>query len=691
MFCFDHYGETGIQNSPEHTDIALATTNGDQIFSSCESNSLEDGKRPSAEMSKTSVKRTTVSRPEEQGASSNEDDALVCNEAVDSCLQAESEGEITDRVTVPMKDTNDSLQQNENFDKSNSSASSLPQNSLPNTTEERSKEDTMEPPNNGSATEHKLEITQPQNMTNGNEYVKINFATHEEIPVQDDAGVTPSDEDPSSSASSSSPSSSSSSSSSAAAAAAAMHKENRDRFDSSVCKERPRFEIHQCDFTTVGSPRVLELVLKVSSGNKVNEEEVGEANMFTKICLSGWHLRCEHGIWSVVEEGRSSIPSGNLSSSVKVQLTGSIEAFFYTEEKVWTVVENQNVVEECSVPANVTENQTVNRMLNALEDTSENRLAAPKADGAFMFSDVKSKDYVTENTPDLEFSTSKPSETHPRANVHTSDNSNLDGSPRGRFDGAIQGLSLETSKPSETHPRANVRKSDNSSLDMSPRERFDGAIQGLNLGTSKSCERHPRENVHKPDNSSAHRSHQGELDAAIRGIFRHMTKSGDSPEDTLDDSKHKGVIKSVCEPLCIALWNFLSVGLRKKRFIGKHTVWDIVESFKDISVEVRRTVDWVNNKYACLSERQKFQAFVFECLNISHGTLHLWLQSLLTQEETLTRYYNQEGVMFQLPREKLEELVMNLSRISSLPFKLHSESWIKLQGYDLNRSAFSFE
>ena len=71
-----------------------------------------------------------------------------------------------------------------------------------------------------------------------------------------------------------------------------------------VCKERPHLVIHQCDYTIVGSPRVLELVLKVCSGRKMEEEEVGEANTFTKICLSGWHLQCENGTWSMVKRGR---------------------------------------------------------------------------------------------------------------------------------------------------------------------------------------------------------------------------------------------------------------------------------------------------------------------------------------------------------------------------------------------------
>ena len=57
---------------------------------------------------------------------------------------------------------------------------------------------------------------------------------------------------------------------------------------------------HQCDYTIVGSPRVLELVLKVCSRRKMDEEEVGEANTFTKICLFAvgiCNARMGLGLW----------------------------------------------------------------------------------------------------------------------------------------------------------------------------------------------------------------------------------------------------------------------------------------------------------------------------------------------------------------------------------------------------------
>ena len=302
-----------------------------------------------------------------------------------------------------------------------------------------------------------------------------------------------------------------------------------------ICKERPHFEIHQCDYEIVGSPRVLELVLKVCSGHKVNEEEVGEANIFTRICLSGWHLRCKNGTWSLVERG-GRLPKFNesLSSTVNVQLTEKLEACFHKEEKLWTVVENEHVANESAVA----------QMQSSLNESQ---------------GDVSAENLV----------------------------------------------GVRESKPLEVL---------------------------LNSGLP---------------------SPQEALRAAIQGIFEHMSKFNESPEEALDDSEHESIVESVCEPLCRALWNVLSVGLRKRMLLGKYTVWNIVENFKDVSSHVCQIVDWVNNKYACFEEPQKFQAFVCECLNMRQGTLHRWLESLLSQKERLVKYYGQDGLMFQLPREKL--------------------------------------
>ena len=348
-------------------------------------------------------------------------------------------------------------------------------------------------------------------------------------------------------------------------------------------------DIHQCDFTTVGSPRVLELVLKVCSGHRVNEEEVGEANTFSRICLSGWHLRCENGLWFVVERGETHSGRDPLSSDVKIQLSGGLEALFHKDEKLWTVLENAHVINK----PEVIKNQSVhdNDTFAVAEDSSN---------------DVASKDRPV--TPDL--------------------------SP------------VQSKLPA----------------------------------------------IHAPVPSSrAESSNQEVLHAGIQRIFQHMIEFGGSAEEALVNREHENITESICKSLCSALWNILSVGVRK-RFLVKYTVWNVVEEFKDVSSLVRRTVDWVNTRYASLGEPQKFQAFVCECLNIGQGTLHQWLERLLRQnKKRLEKYYSKDGIVFHPSREKLEELVLDLSRISSLTFELHFESWIKMQGYGLNEAAFTFE
>lgn len=126
-------------------------------------------------------------------------------------------------------------------------------------------------------------------------------------------------------------------------------------------------------------------------------------------------------------------------------------------------------------------------------------------------------------------------------------------------------------------------------------------------------------------------------------------------------------------------------------FFSSYTAWDVLYSFTDASEMVKRTVEWVNYKYTWLNEREKFQVFVCECLNIGEGTLHLWLQSLFREKKRLAKYYNQEGIVFQLSCEDLDGIVLDLSKISSLPFELHSESWMKVKSCAFSGPAFSFE
>lgn len=399
-----------------------------------------------------------------------------------------------------------------------------------------------------------------------------------------------------------------------------MSDQRTDVGRSCVYDERLPVDIHQCDFAIVGSPHLLRLVLKCCSGHKVNEEEVGEANTFSRICLSGWHLQCRNGLWVVVERGGTHRGGDTLSAAVKIQLSEGLEALFHKEEKLWTVIENEHVANKSEVGKNQIENQEVNDTYAATEDssnddTSQDRSVTPGRSSRNAQQDVnvtssgdQARDVGTENQVTFE-------------------------TPE------LPGIYTTTRMPS----------------------------------------------------SKAESSNEEVLHAVIQRIFQHMIEFTGSPEEALADRKDKNITESICKPLCSALWNILSVGLRK-RFLVKYTVWNVVEEFKDVSSHVRRTVDWVNNRYASLSETQKFQAFVCECLNIGLGTLHQWLERLLRQnKKSLDKYYGNDGIVFRLSREKLQELVLDLSRISSLPFELRFESWVKMQGYDLNDAAFTFE
>ena len=365
-----------------------------------------------------------------------------------------------------------------------------------------------------------------------------------------------------------------------------------------VCKERPHLVIHQCDYTIVGSPRVLELVLKVCSGRKMDEEEVGEANTFTKICLSGWHLQCEKSTWSMVERGRvPSFINESASSTVKVQLTQNLKALFHKEEKLWTVVENDHVVDGTLALTGPVEDQTLNSAITK-EARPENLRSGsnsildvfllkgePQGDATFHSESenvIQNQSLpVTSNIPD------------------ESSREQKGGHSETNYDATHVFESREGKNKPETHPR---------------------------LGLSKSNSKHSPEDA---------------LRAAVQRIFDQMSKFGGTPEEALDDRKHKDIVEGACEPLCKALWNILSVGLRKKNFLRKYTLWNVVENFKDVSSHVTKIVSWVNKRFVFLSEPQKFQAFFCECLNIGHGKLHRWLDSFLRQKERLGKYYGE--------------------------------------------------
>lgn len=374
-------------------------------------------------------------------------------------------------------------------------------------------------------------------------------------------------------------------------------------------------EIHQCEYTTISSPRVLKVVLKAYSSHRANEEEVGEANKFSRICLSGWHLKCENGSWIVVDQANSRSVCDS-HSAVKIQLSERLDAFFHKEERIWTVIENVHVANESDDVKNHIQNQDVTDVFARTENLSN--VVAPQDQSV---------------TSDL-----SPCNAHQDLNVTFSGDKAQD----------VAKTSFETRRPP--------------------------------VGSSTVF---PNPRADSPNQRALH--------SAIQHISEKVITFRRSAKDGFGDTKYGTFVETICNFLCSALWDVLSVGLRK-RFFGKYTVWNVVEEFKDVLSHVRQTVDWVNTKYALLGETLKFQAFVCECLNIGNGTLHQWLESVFRQsKKKLNKYYRQDGIVFHLSRENLEELVSDLSRISSLRFELNFESWIRTQGYDPNKAAFAFE
>lgn len=419
--------------------------------------------------------------------------------------------------------------------------------------------------------------------------------------------------------------------------------------ESSACKERALVELHSCRYTIVGSPRVLDLVVRVCSGQKLNEEEVGDTNEFSRICLSGWHLIYKQGTWSVVERGKSLML--DLSVAVECKLTETLRVFFYQEDKVWTVLEDPpslnggDFVQSPLHPESPVENYG----LNSQEAPSRVEVASCEGN----MDDVN----VIEDS------------------IQSPVVSNQNESP-----------SLNCALNALEDPLGNGYSSLQDKV-----ENAVVSVEESNEGTNQRSVAATLKNEKKSGNSSAEGSSRGKLHSAIRNIFIHVSKFGDPPENALNDSVHDGLIESICTPLCSALWDLLSGGLRKKMFFSSYTAWDVLYSFTDASEMVKRTVEWVNYKYTWLNEREKFQVFVCECLNIGEGTLHLWLQSLFREKQRLAKYYNQEGIVFQLSCEDLDGIVLDLSKISSLPFELHSESWMKVKSCAFSGPAFSFE
>ena len=384
------------------------------------------------------------------------------------------------------------------------------------------------------------------------------------------------------------------------------------------CGKSSSIQTHQCDNYIVGSARVLRLVLKMFSGYNAQEEEVGETNELSRICLSGWHLRYHNGTWQVEEQAQSSNGETPLFSGVGFHLPGGLKAIFHEDEKYWTVTGNQDLVPTCQDREDAT--------LSELHTLSQNEDVA----------------LLCRN-------------------------------------------GMQDEEDASHHPQ----------------ESQDGSCEALNriqLNDTPTRELHHNSyhfnSLHETQSLRTQNTRKARLRAAIQRIFQHVKSSTKSQGDILDDSKHEKICEIVCGPLCTTLSDILSEGVRKKKALipVKYSVWNIVEHFRDVSSEADKIIQWVNgSRYTYLNESQRFKAFVCECLNIRNDALYRWFDGVLSPQEKLAKYYDQSGIVFQLSPEQLEELKLEISRLSFLPFNLHFDKWLKKKGFRSDKGAFAFE
>ena len=102
--------------------------------------------------------------------------------------------------------------------------------------------------------------------------------------------------------------------------------------------------LHNCEYFKVMSPHTMNVVLRACTGSSVEEEE-GEVNKLSSICLSGTHLRWNHGSWSIVDKfGIEQEDGADLTSleGKRFDLERGITAVFLQQEKKWIVLMKGN-------------------------------------------------------------------------------------------------------------------------------------------------------------------------------------------------------------------------------------------------------------------------------------------------------------------------------------------------------------
>ena len=407
--------------------------------------------------------------------------------------------------------------------------------------------------------------------------------------------------------------------------------ENREPTVCPTCIEidSDEVDVHQCDYYIVGSPHVLKVVLRMCDEvSSDQEEEVGVKNKLSCICLSGIHLKCVKGLWTVEEaeddDGQEEVidPDDDLESleGQCFHLNGGITTVFLKQERRWEVrVTKEGVKDQDLMPSEPPRSspEPVHPYLTILEETSPHFSSLPRnTPSTLILGNGTSTQFngVPGNKVPTQFS-----------DVH-----------------GTKKTSTQLSKvPGNRASKQNSSDSGNETPVLPATTSFDALPSKV----------------------------EKQIHGIVQELFKHTSAVS---EDALDGSKYRVIEDLVCQQLCAALGElFLSDRRRLKRCFFHHDVVYVLKEFQNVSNEVKPIVSELD-KLPSASDQVKLTFFVCECLNMKNDALGVWIEHVLADEAlpVLKEYYKDDSYILRLSSEERRGIVREVHRFRGLPFKL---------------------
>ena len=405
--------------------------------------------------------------------------------------------------------------------------------------------------------------------------------------------------------------------------------ENREPTVCPTCIEidSDEVDVHQCDYYIVGSPHVLKVVLRMCDEvSSDQEEEVGAKNKLSCICLSGIHLKCVKGLWTVEEaedeDGEEEVigPDDDLESleGKCFHLNGGITTVFLKQERRWEVrVTREGVKDQDLMPSESPRSspEPVHPYLTISEETSPHFSSLPRNTASpLILGNGTSTQFngVPGNKVPTQFS-----------DVHGKKTS-------------TQSSNVPGNRASKQN--SSVSRNETTVLPVTPFDALPSEVEK-------------------------------QIHGVVQELFKHTSAVS---EDALDGSKYRVVEDLVCQQLCAALGElFLSDRRRLKRCFFHHDVVYVLKEFQNVSNEVKPIVSELD-KLPSASDQVKLTFFVCECLNMKNDALGVWIEHVLADEAlpVLKEYYKDNSYILRLSSEERRGIVREVHRFRGLPFKL---------------------